>query len=423
MVAPDAGIGLGHVGAAVRKILILVESNTTGTGREFALRADDMGVEPVLITTDPARYGYVAADGVRYAIADTSSGADLLAAARSVAADAEVVGVTSSSDYFVLAAALLARTWHLHGPSPDAMRECQHKGSQRQRLAAAGLPGPRYAVAETEGDALASAQRIGFPIVMKPVQGSGSFGVRLCETEHEVLEHARSVLARTVNERNVKIARGVVVEEYIDAEEFSVEIFHGNVIAIIRKHLGRLPHFVEIGHDIPSGLSSTDEAALGRYATKAVKALGLEWGASHVEVRMRDGQVAIIEVNARLAGGMIPELVRRSSGVDLVRLQVAAALGRDAQVAGAGKACAGSIRFLVPERRGILRDAECAIAAARSEPNVADVAIYKTAGEHIAPAVDFRGRLGYVITVSDDADTACCAAEQCLVMLRNQLLN
>jgi S-sulfo-L-cysteine synthase (3-phospho-L-serine-dependent) len=408
---------------AVRKILILVESNTTGTGREFARRAGDLGAEPVLITTDPARYGYVAADGVRYVIADTSSDAELLATTRRLAANSEVAGVTSSSDYFILAAALLARAWRMSGPSPEAVRNCQHKGRQRQILAAAGLPGPRYAIAVTESDALASARGIGFPIVMKPVRGSGSFGVRLCKTEREVLEHARSVLARTVNERNIKIASGVVVEEYIDAEEFSVETFHGKAIAIIRKHLGSLPHFVEIGHDIPSGLSSADEAVLESYAMKAVKALGLEWGASHVEVRMRDGEVAIIEVNARLAGGMIPELVRHARGIDLVGSQVTAALGRDAQVAGVGKARAGSIRFLVSERGGILRSAERAVARISSVQGAADVAMYKSAGEHVTPAVDFRGRLGHVMTVSDDADTAAHSAEQCLEALRSQLLD
>lgn len=407
----------------MRKIIILVESNTTGTGREFARRAADMGAEPVLVTTDPARYRYVAADGLRYVIADTSSGAELLAAARSLAAGSEVVGVTSSSDYFVLAAALLARACRLPGPSPDALRACQHKGRQRRRLAAAGLPGPRYATAETEGDALASAQCMGFPVVMKPVQGSGSFGVRLCATEQEVLEHARTLLSRTVNERNVKIARGVVIEEYLAAEEFSVEIFQGNVIAIIRKHLGRLPHFVEIGHDIPSGLSAPEEAVLEACAMRAVKALGLEWGASHVEVRMHGGQGAIIEVNARLAGGMIPELTRHSCGVDLVRLQVSAALGRDAEAERVSKARAASIRFLVAERGGILRDAERAVAMAKSVPDVADVAMYKAAGEYMAPPIDFRGRIGHVLTVSDDVGTACHAAEECLAMLRNQILN
>ena len=147
----------------MRKILILVESNTTGTGREFARRAAQMGAEPVLITTDPGRYGYVAADDVPYVVADTSDNAELLAAARSLAADSEVVGVTSSSDYFVLAAAVLARAWHLPGPSPDAVRDCQHKGTQRQRLAAGDCRVRRYAIAETETTRSYRPGASGFP--------------------------------------------------------------------------------------------------------------------------------------------------------------------------------------------------------------------------------------------------------------------
>jgi argininosuccinate lyase len=406
----------------MRGILILVESNTTGTGREFARRAAEMGAEPVLIAADPGRYGYVAADGVRCVVADTSDNAALLAAARLLAADSEVAGVTSSSDYFVLAAAVLARAWHRPGPSPDAVRDCQHKGTQRRQLAAAGLPGPRYAIAETEADALVSAQRMGFPVVVKPVQGSGSFGVRLCETGDELAEHVRSLLARTVNERNMKIAPGALVEEYIDAQEFSVEIFHGSVAAIVRKHLGSLPYFVEIGHDIPSGLSASDEARLGKFAMEAVSSLGLTWGAVHVEIRMRGGRIAIVEVNARLAGGMIPELVRRYCGSDLVRLQVGAALGRSAEVSRVADIRAASIRFLVADQDATLREPGHAIAKVRSLPGVADATVYKAANEYMTPPVDFRGRIGHVMTISNDAATACRAADKYATILRDEIL-
>jgi biotin carboxylase len=406
----------------MRGILILVESNTTGTGREFARRAAEMGAEPVLIAADPGRYGYVAADSVSYVVADTSNDTALLAAARSLAADSEVVGVTSSSDYFVLAAAALARAWHLPGPSPDAVRDCQHKATQRRRLAAAGLPGPRYAIAETEDDALVSARLIGFPVVVKPVQGSGSFGVRLCATGDELVENVRSLLARKVNERNMKIAPGALVEEYIDAREFSVEIFHGSVAAIVRKRLGSLPYFVEIGHDIPSGLSAADEARLGEFAMEAVRSLGLAWGAVHVEIRMQGNRIAIVEVNARLAGGMIPELIRRCCGTDLVRLQVGAALGRSPEVRGADNVRAASIRFLVADHDATLREPGHAIAKVRSLPGVADATVYKAADEYIAPAVDFRGRVGHVMTISDDAATACRAADEYATILRDEIL-
>lgn len=406
----------------MRQILLLVESNTTGTGREFARRAAEMGAGPVLITTDPGRYGYVAADDVPYVVADTADNAALLAAARSLAADSEVVGVTSSSDYFVLAAAVLARAWHLPGPSPGAVRDCQHKGTQRQRLAAAGLPGPRYAIVETEDDALVSARRIGFPVVVKPVQGSGSFGVRLCATGDELAEHVRSLLARRVNERNIKIAPGALVEEYIDAQEFSVEIFHGSVAAIVRKHLGSLPYFVEVGHDIPSGLSASDEARLGKFAMEAVRSLGLAWGAVHVEIRMQGSRMVIVEVNARLAGGMIPELVGRCCGADLVELQIGAALGRAVEVSRAGNIRAASIRFLVAEQNATLRETGHAIARVRSLPGVADAAVYKAANDYMAPAVDFRGRIGHVLTISDDAATARRAADKYATVLRDEIL-
>jgi S-sulfo-L-cysteine synthase (3-phospho-L-serine-dependent) len=406
----------------MRKILILVESNTTGTGREFVRRAAEMGAEPVLITADPGRYGYVAADGVPYVIADTSDNAELLAAARSLAADSEVAGVTSSSDYFVLAAAVLARARRLPGPLPDAVRDCQHKGTQRQLLAAAGLPGPRYAIAETEDDALVSARRMGFPVVVKPVQGSGSFGVRLCATGDELVEHVGSLLARGVNERNMKIIPGALVEEYIDAQEFSVEIFHGSVAAIVRKHLGNLPYFVEIGHDIPSGLSASDEARLGKFAMEAVRSLGLTWGAVHVEVRMQGSRMAVVEVNARLAGGMIPELLRRCCGADLVRLQVGAALGRAVEASRADNVRAASIRFLVAEQNATLREPGDAIAKVRSLPGVADAIVYKAANEYVAPAVDFRGRIGHVLTISGDAATACRTADEYATMLRDEIL-
>jgi biotin carboxylase len=405
-----------------RKTLLLVESNTTGSGRDFARRAAGLGAEPVLLTTDPARYAYVAADGLRFVIADTSSDASLLAAARSVAADRQVAGVTSSSDYYVLAAACLARTLHLPGPAPVAVRAGQHKGMQRQLLAAAGLPIPRYAIARTAGDALASARSIGFPVVVKPVQGSGSIGVRLCATERELSEHAQAVLSRTVNERNVKVASGVLVEEYIDANEFSVEVFHGDVIAVVRKHLGPHPHFVETGHDIPAGLGVADTEEIRRSAVRAVLALGLDWGAAHVEVRMRDGKGMVIEVNARLAGGMIPELVRHSAGVDLVELQVAAALGRDTEIGPVSNARAASIRFLVAERDSIIQEAEHIIAAAKSVPEVTDVSVYKTPGEYIASAVDFRGRIGHVLAVSDDASRARHGATESIALLHDQML-
>ncbi|MFL1378423.1 hypothetical protein ACJOT4_13795, partial [Nocardiopsis sp. frass4] len=62
--------------------LVLVESNTTGSGRAFCAAARDRGIEPVLLSRDPDRYPYVARDGVTAITVDTTDLAAVLRACR-----------------------------------------------------------------------------------------------------------------------------------------------------------------------------------------------------------------------------------------------------------------------------------------------------------------------------------------------------
>lgn len=145
---------------------------------------------------------------------------------------------------------------------------------------------------------------------------------------------------------------------------------------------------------------------------RAVTALGLGWGAAHVELRLDGPAAKVIEVNPRLAGGMIPELVRRVVGVDLVRAQVLAALGRpaDPERSRYGRA---SIRFLTVDRDGILApDLFEAAERARRVPGVVEATLYRAPGEPVGPATDFRGRLGHVIALADHPAQAADAAAQ-----------
>ncbi|HEU4559960.1 MAG TPA: hypothetical protein VFS20_19075, partial [Longimicrobium sp.] len=49
--------------AAEHKALLFIESNTSGTGRLFARTARRMGYVPVLVTTRPEKYAYLAEEG------------------------------------------------------------------------------------------------------------------------------------------------------------------------------------------------------------------------------------------------------------------------------------------------------------------------------------------------------------------------
>lgn len=394
------------------RLLVLIESNTTGTGRQFAQRAREAGIEPVLLSADPARYPYAAADGLRTVRVDTSDREAVWRAADDLAREASIAGVLSSSEYYVATAAELAARLGLPGPSAPAVRACRDKASQRRALARAGVGVPGFAVVDEVGDATAAASRLGLPVVVKPAQGSGSLGVRLCADLEQVAEHAGELLAAAVNERGLATPRHILVESYLTGREFSVEVFGDEALVTVAKHVGAPPVFVETGHDLPAALPAGSQAKLVRCAVRAVAALGLGWGAAHVELRLDGDEARVIEVNPRLAGGMIPELVRRACGIDLVAAQVLAAVGEPVPLRRTAGGAA-SIRFLTAPAPGFVAEAEVTGQAekeARAVPDVVDATLYRAPGTAVAPAEDFRGRLGHVIAVSDSAGGSAAAA-------------
>ncbi|MEU5811389.1 ATP-grasp domain-containing protein [Streptomyces sp. NPDC047718] len=406
------------------RLLLLIESNTTGTGRQFAQRAAEAGLRPVLLAADPGRYPYAAEDGLRTVTVDTADPAALWRAVRELARTAPVAGVLSSSEYFVATAAEVADRLGLPGPSAEAVRACRDKARQRRLLDDAGVPVPGYKDVGGVQQAVAVASVLGLPVVVKPVQGSGSLGVRLCTTLRQVADHGGELLAAGVNERGLAAPSRILVESYLSGREFSVEVVGRRAVAVVAKHVGPPPVFVETGHDLPAALPAEQHEALTACAEHAVRALGLGWGAAHVELRLDRGTPRVIEVNPRLAGGMIPELVRHAYGIDLVAAQVRAAVGEPVEPERSREAGA-SIRFLTADADGVLGTAEAtgtAVSRARAIPGVVDAALYRAPGSAVAPAEDFRGRLGHVITTAPDADRSAALADEALDRLATALL-
>lgn len=409
-------------GVGGRPVLAMVESNTTGTGRTFAVAARSRGLRPVLLGRRPERYPWVAEDGVEAARADTTDPESVVAVARAVAGPAGVAGVVTSSEYFVAVAARAARRLRLPGADPAAVDRCRDKRRQRAALAGAGIPVPAWAAAGTPQEALAAAAAIGYPVVVKPADGTGSRGVRLCGDAAEVGAHSTALLGGGRDERDQPSLPAVLVEEYVPGPEFSVETFGTEVVGVTAKHLGPLPSFVETGHDVPTPFLDPDAAAALKAAgQRALAALGLGFGPAHTEVRLGSRGPVVVEVNARLAGGRIPTLVRLATGVDLIGATVEAVTGFDGgggplPEPGPGHA---SIRFLVAAAAGRVRRTG-GVAAAAAVPGVVDVAFSVRPGQHVGGTGSFLDRVGHVVTAGPTA-AAATAADTALACLELDL--
>lgn len=392
--------------------LLFVESNTTGTGMLMLEAAQRLGFEPVLLAADHGRYRPPA--GTHTMQVDTASLVDLRRCAAN--AGARVAGVLSSSEYFIHMAARLAESLGLPSFGAEAIQTCRDKHAQRALLFASDVPCPRFTHVATFEQLLDAAATNQAPVVLKPCFGSGSVGVKLCRSRDEIVAHGRALLGEARNERGMTQSPELLVEEYVEGDEYSIEVLAGRVLGVTRKHLGALPHFVERGHDFPAPLTEQEASALERAALRSVTALGLLDGPAHVEVRLRDSRPLVIEVNPRLAGGFIPELVRLATGVNVLEEVIRLAAGGPVS-AWAPPRRSAAIRFACAPCRGVLQHVS-GESAAGGVPGVVDVKLYRSAGERLEQHGDFRDRFGHVIAVADDAEGAGRAADLACALLR-----
>jgi biotin carboxylase len=389
---------------------VFVESNTTGTGRLFARAARELGFVPLLLAVDPGRYPFAREDAVRVEQVDTSSVEAIIAHVRRRMAGDGVAGVCSSSEYFAAAAAAVAQA--LDRPHADAacLRRAQDKIEQYACLSRAGVSVPPFVPVRDPEAAETAVAALDPPFVIKPHRGSGSLGVRRCDTRPDALAHVRQLLAQRENERGAPIDPAALVTAYVGGAEYSVELFSGEPIGCTRKHLSPEPLFVEIGHDFPAPLTGVDRDALETTAREAARALGLMWGPVHVELRLTPDGPVIIEVNARLAGGFIPELVRVAAGQDLIRATIALAGGLPVDLR---RTCheAAAIRFARAERSGIL---EIDTSRAAVLPGLIETRWYRASGDRVDPQGDFRDRVGHVLAAGATAPVAAARADAAL---------
>jgi biotin carboxylase len=373
--------------------LVLLESSTSG--HLFVRAARRQGLRPILVTSGSDRYRNLAGEAVDTVIADTADIGEMVRVCDELQAEAPVAGILSTSGAHAAMAARLCHRFGFPGADGQAIENCQNKFLQRGMFKNAGLLTPAYELVHDVPSAVEAATRIGFPVIVKPMVGSGSIGVRLCLDGGEVGDQVAHLLS-TGGER---IARDVLIEEFIVGLEYSVETVGDVVLGITKKHLGQLPYFVEVGHDFPAALRRSDEVAINDTVLSALDALHLHWGPAHTELRLDSRGPVIIEVNPRMGGDMIPELIRLATGVDVVSETIRLVTGAKIDLTPQGRRWA-SIRFLTPGAEGFVRW-KSDLNAARAIPSVSEVELYVAEGDEVRRQGDYRDRIGHVIGVGE----------------------
>ncbi|MER7701585.1 ATP-grasp domain-containing protein [Kitasatospora sp. NPDC097605] len=312
-------------------------------------------------------------------------------------------GVLTWDEYAQHSAARLAAAFGTFGNSEATAATCRNKAASRAAFAAAGVPSAASIRVDTLDQALAAAESIGYPVVVKPAAGAGSIGVRRADGSSDLADAYARATAHADD------GFGVLVEEHLDGPEVSVECVTAlgvtMPVAVTRKSLGPAPYFEETGHSVEA--RDPLLALVGPVAVQALDAVGFANGVSHVEMRLVDGGSTprLIEVNGRLGGDLIPHLVREATGIDLPLAAADIALGLQPDLTATRRRAAAIHMAYAPATGGLTR--ATANPALHEQPWLERLVWEKQSGDHVAlpPAGDLgTARVAHLVATAATAE-------------------
>ena len=247
-----------------------------------------------------------------------------------VAKEYKIDGVmTYASDSSVITVAHVAQQMGLPGNPVKAAESLRRKDLFREFQEEIELPHPFFFATDSLGEAIERVDTLEFPLVVKPVDASGTKGQTIIYGKREV--------ARAFEDSSRQsLVKRVIFENFIrtDMMELDGDVWFKNRKLAFR-HYGH-NHFLENRiSNVPSGEIFPgffgDELAMqiDRQFQKIIEGLALNSGCMNFDALASDGKVYIVDIGLRNGGNFVPDLIKLSTGFDLTEAAIYSALGID----------------------------------------------------------------------------------------------
>lgn len=386
------------------KKLLFIEANTTGTGMIAIRKAKKFNLHPVFITNNPDRYTELHQQNCKVIICNTNDITHIKAAIDNHLKIEEIEGITTTSEFYIHIVSILIEMYDLHGNPSEVTRNVRNKAIVRDQLKDSNiLYQPKYFVIESIQSLMDIKNSLSFPCIVKPVDDSGSNEVLKCCDFVNLKSHVQKILSVKKNVRKQDKIKLALIEEFVEGKEYSIETFSfkgsHQIIGITKKFVTNAPFFVERGHIFPTKDIDQDSDIVRKGVKEILDLLGWQNGPAHIEIKIKENKLFLVEVNGRLAGGMIPVLIKYATGLDLVEEQIKASAGirpcldkRFGQFAG--------IHFLVSDCSGIVTNITGMEILNKTE--IKEVKRKVDIGDRVERAKDAYSRLGHIVATSSD---------------------
>jgi len=315
--------------------------------------------------------------------------------------DSPVAAVLAVDDRGALIAAGAAAALGLAHNDPDSALAARDKFVMRERLAAGGVPVPRYRRYPATLDPATIARGVDFPCVVKPLLLSGSRGVIRADAPDDFVaafDRTRSV----IDAAGLPLEeQSILVEQFVPGFEVALEGLltdgHLETLALFDKPdpLDG-PYFEETIYVTPSRLPDAVQEAISRRTAEAAIAIGLRDGPVHAELRcdLERDEIWLVELAGRSIGGLCSSVLEFGAGMCLEEVILRHATGLPLGDTGRGAEAAGVMMIPIP-KRGMLRGVD-GVAAALAVPGITGIEITAPLNQPIVPLPEGESYLGFI---------------------------
>lgn len=305
--------------------------------------------------------------------------------------------VTAATDKPLVMMARIAEKYGFPFYSVETALWSTDKFQMKQRFIEGVVPCARGRLIHTADE----ARDLYFPLIVKPRDNSGSRGVKLCRSMEELQTSMSEAL-------EVSKLDTVLVEEFIEGPEYSIESLHHNgkseVIQFTEKKTTEFPYNVELGHIQPANISEENKQKIREIISKIGKALHFVNCPSHTELKINERGIFVIETSPRLGGDYITStLTPLSTGVNLEDELLRMALGEEINPQPKPVQYSG-VRFFAFREGSIIKHAPN-VDFVKNWPHVVDFSFNLKEGDRVNRITSSLNRYGHLTLIAGNRDS------------------
>ncbi|WP_277584551.1 ATP-grasp domain-containing protein [Psychrobacillus antarcticus] len=382
------------------KSLVFIGTYKFGTSKEALTIAKEMGYEVILFTNKHSQLDFLEVNQVIF-IDDLLNEQQVMNEIFLLQKiGKQICACVSFIDPYVSYAACLSKTLGLEPVSLRPLSIMENKIRLRETLKHLPIT-PAYWIIHPEDSLQNLKCKSHLPLIIKAPVSNGSKDVLMVKTPVK--------LTNTIHKLRDKYPNSsLLIEEFLEGSQYLIELVIQNdelkLMEVMEQDIDYNGKFIVSAYKYPAILEETLYKALTSHILTIVGELGFSSGSCHMEMKLVQNEWKLIEINPRMSGGVMNQIIEEGTGINLLKGILNTYLGKEPEFTKTRNKYVNA-RYLTVQSRGKLLKVKGKERALEHD-GVKYVYIKPVAGAVLKKPYSMGDRYACIIAVSESEDQA-----------------